>query len=116
MFTSAFCKILVQAILFANCTVYAFILSDIRVVIDKFVSFFHKIIIYEWIYIIFCRYQQQSVVSRKKTLKCKVWQICDVTMTLMTSHVGDVVMKRLKIDVSAVLYMAINAFLQVRLL
>ena len=46
----------------------------IRGVIDKFVSFFHRIIIYGWIYIIFCHNQQQSVVNRKKTLKCKVWQ------------------------------------------
>ena len=29
------------------------------------------------------------------TLKCKVRQTCDVTMTLMTSHVGDVVVKTL---------------------
>ena len=28
-----------------------------------------------------------SVVNPKKTLKCKVWQTCDVTMTLMTPHV-----------------------------
>ena len=65
----------------------------IRGVIDKFVSFFHRIIIYGWIYIIFCHYQQQSVVNRKKTLQCKVRQTCDVSMTLMTSHVGDVVVK-----------------------
>ena len=65
----------------------------LRGVVDKFVSFFHRIIIYGWIYIIFCHYQQQSVVNRKKTLKCNVWQICDITMTLMTSHVGDVVVK-----------------------
>ena len=31
-----------------------------------------------------------------KTLKCKVLQTCDVTMTLMTSHVGDVVVKTLE--------------------
>ena len=66
---------------------------NVRGVIDKFVSFFHRIIIYGWIYIIFCHYQQQSVVNRKKTLKCKVRQTCDVSMTLMTSHVGDVVVK-----------------------
>ena len=64
--------------------------------IDKFVSFFNRIIIYGWRDIIFCHYQQQSVVNRKKTLKCKVRQICDVTMTLMTSHVGDVVVKTLE--------------------
>ena len=46
--------------------------------------------------IISCHYQQQSVVNRKKTLKCKVRQICDVTMTLMTSHVNDVVVKTLE--------------------
>ena len=46
--------------------------------------------------IIFCHYQQQSVVNRKKTLKCKVRQTCDVTMTLMTSHVGDVIVKMLE--------------------
>ena len=69
---------------------------DIRGVIDKFVSFFHRIIIYGWIYIIFCNNQQQSVGNRKKTLKCKVRQTCDVTMTLMTSHVGDVVVKTLE--------------------
>ena len=68
----------------------------IRGVIDKFVSFFHRIIIYGWIYIIFCHYQQQSVISMMKTLKCKVRQTCDVTMTLMTSHVGDVVVKALE--------------------
>ena len=62
-------------------------------VIDKFVSFFHRAIIYGWIYIIFCHYQQWSVVNQKKTLKCKVRQTCDVSMTLMTSHVGDVVVK-----------------------
>ena len=65
----------------------------IRGVINKFVSFLHRIIIYRWIYINFCHDQQQSVVNRKKTLKCKVWQTCDVTMTLMSSHVGDVVVK-----------------------
>ena len=68
--------------------------------IDKFVFFClffpHRIIIYGWIYIIFCHYQQQSVVNPKKTLKCKVWQACDVTMTLMTSRVGDVVVKTLE--------------------
>ena len=68
----------------------------IRGVIDKFVSFFQRIIIYGWIYIIFCHYQQQSVVNRKKTLKCNVRQICDVTMMLMTSHVADVVVKTLE--------------------
>ena len=68
----------------------------IRGVIDKFVSFFHRIIIYGWIYIIFCHYQHQSVVNRKKTLKCKVRQTCDVTIRLMTSHVGDVVLKTLE--------------------
>ena len=69
---------------------------NIRGVIDKFVSFFHRIIIYGWIYPIFCHYQQQSVVNRKKTLKCKVRQLCDVSITLMTSHVGDVVVKTLE--------------------
>ena len=49
-------------------------------VIDKFVSFFHRIIIYGWIYIIFCHYQQQSVVIWKKKLKCKLRQTSDVTM------------------------------------
>ena len=68
----------------------------IRGVINKFVSFFHRIIIYVWIYIIFCHYQQQSAINRKKTLKCKVRQTCDVSMTLMTSHVGDVVVKTLE--------------------
>ena len=68
----------------------------IRGVIDKFVCFFHRIIIYGWIYIIFCHYHHQSIVNRKKTLKCKVRQTCDVTMTLMTSHVGDVVVKTLE--------------------
>ena len=52
----------------------------IRRVIDKIVSFFHRIIIYGWIYITSCRYQQQSVVNRKKTFKCKVLQLCDVTV------------------------------------
>ena len=47
-------------------------------------------------YIIFCHYQQQFVVNPKRTLKCKVRQICDVTMTLMTSHVGYVVLKTLE--------------------
>ena len=56
----------------------------LRGVIDKFVSFFHRIIIYGQIYIIFCHYQQQSVIIQKKTLKCKLQQTCDVTMTLMT--------------------------------
>ena len=65
-------------------------------VIDKFFSFFHRIIIYGWSYIILCHYQQQSVVYRKKTLKCKEWQTCDVTMTLMMSHVGDIVVKTLE--------------------
>ena len=68
----------------------------VRGVIDKFVSFFHKIIIYGWIYIIFFHYLQQSVVNRKKTLKCKERQTCDVTMTLMPSHVADVVVKTLE--------------------
>ena len=68
----------------------------IRGVIDKFVSFFHRIIIYGWIYIIFRQYQQQPVVNRKKTLKCKVQQTCDVSRTLMKSHVGDVVVKTLE--------------------
>ena len=63
-------------------------LYKLRGVIDKFVSFFHRIIIYGWIYIIFCHYQQQSVVNRKKTFNCKGRQTCDV---IMTSHVGDVV-------------------------
>ena len=67
--------------------------KHVRGVIDKFVSFFHRAIIYGWIYIIFCHYQQWFVVNRKKTLKCKVRQTCDVSMTLMTSHVGDVVVK-----------------------
>ena len=70
--------------------------NDIREVIDKFVSFFHRIIIYGWIYIIFCHFQQQSVVNRKRTSKCQVRQTCDVTMTLVMSHVGDVVVKTLK--------------------
>ena len=90
------------------------ITHNVRGVIDKFVFvfflflflfffcfffcfvlfvFFHRIIIYGWIYIIFCHYQQQSIVNRKKTLICKVRQTCDVTMTLMMSHVGDVVEK-----------------------
>ena len=64
--------------------------------INKFVSFFHRIIIYGWIYIIFCHYQQQSVFNRKETLKCKVRQSRDVTMTLMTSGVRDVVVKALE--------------------
>ena len=70
--------------------------SKLRGVIDKFVSFFHRIIIYGWIYIIFFHYQQKSVVNRKKTLKCKERQTFDVTMTFMTSHVGDVVVKTLE--------------------
>ena len=70
--------------------------NQLRGVIDKFVSFFHRIIIYVWIYIIFYHYQKQSAVSRKKTLKCKVQQTCDVSMTFMTSHVGDVVVKTLE--------------------
>ena len=68
---------------------------DLRGVIDKFVSFFHRIIIYGWIYIIFCHYQQQSVVNQKKTLKCNVRDLCDVTMTMMTLYIGDVVVKTL---------------------
>ena len=68
----------------------------LRGVIDKFVSFFYRIIIYGWIYIIFCHYIQQPVLNRTKTLKCKVRQICDVTITLMTSHVGNVVVKMLE--------------------
>ena len=44
---------------------------------------------------VFCHYQQQSVINQKKTLKSKVRQTCDVTRTLMTSHVGDVVVKTL---------------------
>ena len=36
------------------------------------------------------------VVNPKKTLKCKVRQTCDVTMTLMMSRVGDVVVKTLE--------------------
>ena len=71
-------------------------MAHIRGMIDKFVSVFHRIIIYGWIYIIFCHYQQQSVVNRKKSLKCKVRQIRDITMALMTSHVGDVVVKTLE--------------------
>ena len=47
-------------------------------------------------FFIFCHYQQQSVVNQKKTLKYKVQRTCDVTMTLMTSHVGDVVVKTLE--------------------
>ena len=70
--------------------------SNLRGVIDKFVSFFHRIIIYVWIYIIFCHYQLQSVLYRKKTLKCKVRQTCYVSMMLKTSHVGDVVVKTLE--------------------
>ena len=70
--------------------------KHVRGVIDKFVSFFHRINIYGWIYIIFCHYQQQSVINRKKTLKYKVRQTCDVTMTLMTSHVVDVVVNTLE--------------------
>ena len=68
----------------------------LRWVIDKFVSFFHSIIIYGWIYIIFCHYQQQSVVNQKKTLKCKVQQTCDIKMMLMTLHVHGVVVKTLE--------------------
>ena len=67
--------------------------TEIRGVIDNFVSFFHRIIIYGWIYIIFCQFQQQSVVNWKKTFNCKVRQTCDV---IMTSHVGDVVVKTLE--------------------
>ena len=37
-----------------------------------------------------------SLIGGKKTLKCKVWQTCDVTITLMMSHVGDVVVKTLE--------------------
>ena len=74
----------------------SFLYLHVQGVIDKFVSFFHFIIIYGWIYIIFCHYQQQSVVNRQKTLKCKVRQRCDVTMMLMTSPVGDVVVKTLE--------------------
>ena len=70
--------------------------TAIRGVIEKFVSFFHRIIISGWIHIIFCHYQQQYVFNWKKTLKCKVRQTCDVTMMLMTSHVGDVVVKTLE--------------------
>ena len=72
------------------------LLAKVRGVIDKLVSFFHRIIIYGWINIIFCHYQQQSVVNRKKTLKRKLRQTCDVTMTLMTSHMGKVVVKTLE--------------------
>ena len=88
----------------------------LRGVIDKFVSFFHRIIIYGWIYIIFCHYQQQPFVNRKKTLKCKLRQTCDVTMTLMTSHVGDVVVKTLEDRCGWRTYLAINAILPVQLL
>ena len=88
----------------------------IRGVIEKFISFFHRIIIYGWIYIIFCHYQQQPVVNRKKTLKCKVRHTCDVTMTLMTSHVGDVVVKTLEDRCGWRPYLTINAILPVRLL
>ena len=70
--------------------------TEIRGVIDNFVSFFNRIIIYGWIYIVFCHFQQQSVVNRKKTFNCKVRQTCDVIMTLITSHVGDVVVKTLE--------------------
>ena len=91
-------------------------MGKVRGVIDKFVSFFQRIIIYKWIYIIFCHNQQQSVVNRTKTLKCKVRQTCDVTLALMTSHVGDVGVKRSKNDVGGVLYLAINAIILVRLL
>ena len=41
--------------------------GNVRGVIDKFVSFFHRVIIYEWIYLIFCHNQQLSVVNPKKT-------------------------------------------------
>ena len=74
---------------------YIFFFHDlihVRGVIDKFVSFFHRIIIYGWIYIIFCH----SVVNRKKRFNCKVRQTCDVTKTLMTFHIGDVVVKTLE--------------------
>ena len=69
---------------------------NIRRVIDKFVSFFHRINIYGWIYTILCHYQHQYVINPKKTLKCKVRQTCDVTMSLMTSNVCDVVVKMLE--------------------
>ena len=62
---------------------------------------------------IFCHYQQQSVVNWKKTLKCKVRQTCDVTMMLMTSHVGNIVVKTLEDGCGGVLYLAINAVLHV---
>ena len=65
----------------------------------------------------FCHYQQQSVVNRKKTLKCKERQTCDVTMTLMTSHVGDVVVKTLEDRCGwCILSGYMNAILPVRLL
>ena len=62
--------------------------------------------------LIFCH--QQYVINQKKTLKYKVQQICDVTMTLIMSHAGDVIVKTLKIDAGGVLYLAINAILPVR--
>ena len=37
-----------------------------------------------------------SLINWKKTLKCKERQTCDVTMRLMTSHAGDVVVKMLE--------------------
>ena len=47
---------------------YILTVTDVRGVINKFVSFFHRIIIYGWIYIIFCHYHHESIVNRKKTL------------------------------------------------
>ena len=96
------------------CNIFFFLI--VRGVIDIFVSFFHRIIIYWWIYIIFCHYQQQSVVNRNKSLKCKVRQTCDVTMMLMTSHVGDVVVKTLEDRCGWCIYLAINAILPMRVL
>ena len=37
-------------------------------------------------------------------------------MTLMPSHVGDIVVKTLEVDVGGVLHLAINSILPVRLL
>ena len=56
------------------------------------------------------------IINTNLSLIQKVRQTCDVTMTLMTSHVGDVVVKTLEDSCGWCTLSAINAVPPVRLL
>ena len=69
-----------------------------RGMIIKFKSFLHMFLIYEYILIIFCQKKKtEKLFKLKENVRMKMHQNCNITMTLMTSSVGNIVLKMLKV-------------------